>query len=923
MLPQSNRLERFWPAVLGLFSALSLAGLVALARLPADPEKALALGFSASRLALMAALLDLALAWAGLALATWRPPRWAVPWFEIARHPGLQDAALLASPLLALAAQALLAILWGLSQHGVNYRYLAYAQRLQPLLDVLSLTGLLLFTWLALLRRASLKTALAASPLGGGLAKGRLAAAIVWLVFGALAIFVAVTRIGVTPEATGSWGEPAVPFLEWQVLLAWLLASLLLLAETQTPAFFAPKHIDLIIGLAIWLGTAGLWLSQPVQPAYFATPPRPPNYEIYPYSDGLTYDQYAQSILIGNGLMGNDIPARPLYIVFLAGLHALAGQDYTRVIALQSLVLAVFPLSLYLLGKELGSRPLGLAAAILVVLRDLTSNQVAPFTNNLTYSKLYFSELPAALLLSLLAWQAVRWMRRPLAARLAPLLAGGLLGLSMLVRTQSAIVLPVVLLAAWLAIKQPRIALRGSLLLLAGVALAVAPWLWRNWRLTGGLVFDNPASQTMVLAQRYSGLNFEDVIPYLPGETDSQYSQRMLQIALDGIRRDPAQALHTMANHFLNNEIDNVLLMPLRSDLQSLQELWQPTRAFWQDWNGQPTSGQAILLGVYLGLLGLGLAACWHKAGWAGLLPLGINLGYNLWTGLFRSSGERFLVPVDWTATIYFAAGLVTLSSGLLLLLSHTRQGMLDYFVTAQTLTPPSPAQSSGRGSQESTPAPSGGRRGSRESTPAPSGGGRASRELTSAPSSGGGGSPGSLPRRSERWGRVGVRVCAFLFPALIIFALGASLPLSEHVVPQRYPPATRQVLLAHLSAAAGLPQAGLDAPAIQALAQEPGALVLRGRAIYPRYYAAGEGEPLSAKTGYSDMPQPRLVFFLLGQTNSLVVLDLPPPQRPPFFPNAADVTLIGLPRKGYIQAKAVLVETPSKSALYLWPGKN
>jgi hypothetical protein len=65
-------------------------------------------------------------------------------------------------------------------------------------------------------------------------------------------------------------------------------------------------------------------------------------------------------------------------------------------------------------------------------------------------------------------------------------------------------------------------------------------------------------------------------------------------------------------------------------------------------------------------------------------------------------------------------------------------------------------------------------------------------------------------------------------------------------------------------------------------------------------------------------MPQPRLVFFLLGQTNSLVVLDLPPSQPPLFFPNAADVTLIGLPRKGYIQAQAVLVETPSKSGLYL-----
>ena len=387
----------------------------------------------------------------------------------------------------------------------------------------------------------------------------------------------------------------------------------------------------------------------------------------------------------------------------------------------------------------------------------------------------------------------------------------------------------------------------------------------------------------MVLAQRYSGLNFNDVIPYLPGETDSQYSRRMLQIALDGILRNPGQAVHTAANHFLNNEIDNVLLLPLRSDLPSLSELWQPTRAFWQDWNGQPSSGQAVLLAAYLGLLGLGAAACWRKAGWAGLLPLGINLGYNLWTGLFQSSGERFLVPADWTATIYLAAGLVTLSSGMLLLLSRTRQGMLEYLAKPQTLTPALPQHPSGWPKRR-------GREANGTLTPTlPQGG----RELRIP-----------LPTGEGR-----VRVFAFLLTGLIIFALGASLPLSEHILPQRYPPASRETILAHLAASDTLHQT-------QALAQEPGALVLRGRAVYPRYYAAGEGEPLSAKTGYTAMPQARLVFFLLGQTNSLVVFDLP--ESPAFFPNTADVTLIGLPQKGYIQAEAALVETPQKSELYL-----
>ena len=133
MQSAQSRLSRFWPAVLGLFSAISLAGLAALVRLPADPEKALALGFSASRLALIIALLGLALAWAGMGLAAWQKPG-AAAWFEVGRHRRLWDVVLLAAPLLALAAQALLAVFWGLSMHGENYRYVAYAQRLQSIL---------------------------------------------------------------------------------------------------------------------------------------------------------------------------------------------------------------------------------------------------------------------------------------------------------------------------------------------------------------------------------------------------------------------------------------------------------------------------------------------------------------------------------------------------------------------------------------------------------------------------------------------------------------------------------------------------------------------------------------------------------------------------------------------------------------------
>ena len=39
---------------------------------------------------------------------------------------------------------------------------------------------------------------------------------------------------------------------------------------------------------------------------------------------------------------------------------------------------------------------------------------------------------------------------------------------------------------------------------------------------------------------------------------------------------------------------------------------------------------------------------------------------------------------------------------------------------------------------------------------------------------------------------------------------------------------------------------------ALRALAQEPGTVLLHGRALYPRFYQAGEDEPKTAKKGYA-----------------------------------------------------------------------
>lgn len=839
-IPPATAHTRYWVGFFTLTALQSAAALAWTAALPSDGQGAL-LGFSSARLVLLAILAALTVL-AGLsARFVYRrgTPSWLL-------RDSLQDIIFVGGIFVALAVPLLLNTLTALARQGEIFRYAAYASRLRPALLAAALCGVevaLLITWLRRERLPALTVLLhkASTPWAISATAGFV-----------LFTFILITRIGLTPATIGSWGDPAVPFLEWQIALIWLIsmgAILIGLLRNKT----LPPNFDRAAVLVIWAASAALWLSQPITPGFFATAPRPPAFELYPFSDALTYAQNAQSILAGVTWQG-DIPARPLYVTLLAGLHALAGQDYQRVIAVQTLLLAFFPALLYLIGKELGSRPLGLAAAALTVLRDITANLSAPFALNLTYSKLYFSELPTALLLSLAVFCLLRWLNHSAKNPVLPLAAGGAVGLAMLIRTQSAIVLPACLLVIFL--YQPknwRQWLSAALLAGLGVALAIAPWLVRNAHLTGGLVFDHPASQTLVIAQRYNGLNFDDPIPMLQEETLSGYSGRLLKMAADGFFNNPVTSLKLAAANWFNNFIANLLILPLRSDLESLSELIRPTRAFWQAWQGSPTPLQTVVLGIYLLVFTSGVAQAWRLRGWAGLLPLALNLSYNLWTGLFLSSGDRFLVPADWGFYLYLILGLNSLGTGLFYCIPRLNGRLLSRLNT----------------------------------TPEP--------DTINTP---------SIQRR----------VWSLPLTAIVIFLCGAAVPWSETAVNARYQPfnspQTRHELL---QSAAALPES--QAIEVVRLAALPEIEIEHGRTIYPRYYAAGEGEPETAKTGYAPGPAARLVFPFLGASNHLVIFEMD--QTPLFFPHTADVFLFYQQESDRQKPAAILVVKDGRAAFY------
>jgi hypothetical protein len=420
-----------WSTLFGLWSLQGLAAVLWLVLIPTDTENPLAFGFSPARLA----LIGIAAVLTGVSIVLWRQSRREVfrqTWFDLDKYSLLWDFIYLAA---ALAVVGSIAVLATVPLFKNNPLYAVYAARLRPIVLWVGLAAFELAALIAWLRSGQARDNFSTL-------KPIWKTVLFLLVFFFLSgIVVGVTGIGITPD--DNWGDPPIPFFEWQIGLTLLLLGIL----AFFPGILSRKR-QKWIPFGTYIFTILLWLSQPINTAYTATPPRAPNFEIYPFSDAQFYAEYAQSALTGNGFTWPEIPARPFYVGVLTWLHALGAQDYPTIIVLQTFLLAFFPVVLYLLGKEIGGIPLGMALSILAAFRDINANIAVPFASNVTYSKLYLSELPAALLISLVTLLSIRWLRSSRQPAWLSLLIGGLLGAAALVRLQSSILLvPLVLLA--------------------------------------------------------------------------------------------------------------------------------------------------------------------------------------------------------------------------------------------------------------------------------------------------------------------------------------------------------------------------------------------------------------------------------------------------------------------------------------------
>jgi 4-amino-4-deoxy-L-arabinose transferase-like glycosyltransferase len=460
-------------------------------------------------------------------------------------------------------------------------------------------------------------------------------------------IFVAATRLGVTFDPA-YWGEPGVPLMGWQFITALILGVVILYVGFAARA----RALDIWLPILIYVTMLAICLGVPVTllKNSFYMPITSPSQVPYPYADSAYYDQMAQSLLIGHPYQG-VIPTRPLYILFLTILHLLFGQNYSRIIVGQTIVLALLPVLLYWLGKKLHSRTAGIVVAVFFIFREFTSLLISSQTR-VTNTKMLLVDLPTMFLLLLSCLFVFRWLKRK--HWISALAAGGMFGVLLLLRTQSLFVLPFIMLAALLVLgwRNPTF-YRDIVTFIFGIAISIFPWLLHNYVVNGEFAFDAAFENRLLISQYVFQGN--SAIQNLNTE-----GMGLGSILIEFALRDPKHIFGFITNHFLATQVNGLLALPL---IEPYNGLFEPVNLYWMNWDGHTAWYNVVLLIVYLAVIAVGFGSAWKRWHWLGLLPLGFSIGYALATAVSRFSSWRYDYPADWVWYFYFAIGFAELLS--------------------------------------------------------------------------------------------------------------------------------------------------------------------------------------------------------------------------------------------------------------------
>ncbi len=475
-----------------------------------------------------------------------------------------------------------------------------------------------------------------------------------------VALFIALTGKGIGP-GTQFWGKSGIPVLHWQIEIALAVMATVTLLDGR---LFSAKPVwlkDLVLIILLWLTAFILWQITPTPVSRFVTASYPPNYTGYPYSDAGDYALEAQAILAGNGFPYGFLD-KPLHLTFLAILSWLTGSDYARVMLAQVAVMAVIPGLIYLLVSKISNRTAGITAGVIMIFMQANNLSIADRVQA-TNVKMAMSEPLTALLLILFCLSVVNWWKSHNRSWLHAAVSGALLGLTALVRLNTLVILPFILLV-WLFafnIRRRQTWLAAMVFILFCV-LGQVPWAVRNQVLEGNALDSYYSKVLGVVFKRRINPTIE-LIPATKTPTPGTEQREGNPPVVEDEKTDAGSWL-TLADAFTRTGLHNLVAVSLSLPASIYHDGLEETirQPYWdQEWNGSFVPCGQIALALSLLAVALGFAISWKRSGVISLVPLLVLLTYLLSNTVSMVSGGRYIIPVDWVLPAYFAVGLAGL----------------------------------------------------------------------------------------------------------------------------------------------------------------------------------------------------------------------------------------------------------------------
>jgi len=312
------------------------------------------------------------------------------------------------------------------------------------------------------------------------------------------------------------------PLLGIQVIL---LVCFLLMAGwlfvrvfNNRPSIKKVLQNEFVIIIGLWLLAFILWSNTPLWSDYFIDIPRAPNFAIYPTSDQLIYDIQAQDLLVGGGMKTNILHSdiynvqHPMHSFFLAVLHRIAGAGYQDILVLQIAIFSFMPILIYKIGSLIHTRFSGFLIGILFILRERNGLFLGDYING-SNVKTLMTEPLTLLGFLLFIYLFLTWMLKKDQKTWLIMICGGIFGFIVLIRIEILAMLPALGLITFIHFKGKWSAwIRSSMAATLAIVIMITPWMVRNYLVEGRFEIDK-SNQIRWIIKNYRDFFFPNEEP--------------------------------------------------------------------------------------------------------------------------------------------------------------------------------------------------------------------------------------------------------------------------------------------------------------------------------------------------------------------------------------------------------------------------